>query len=38
MKKKGEENEVRQRRGEKKYTKRKKKMMRDSEVGFEMVK
>ena len=33
-----EENEARQRHGEKKYTERKKKMVRDSEVGFEMVK
>ena len=38
MQKKSEENEARQRHGEKKYTERKKKMMGDSEVGFEMVK
>ena len=38
MKKKNEENEARQRHSEKKYTERKKKMMGDLEVGFEMVK
>ena len=36
--KKNKENKARQRHGEKKYTERKKKMMRDSVVRFEMVK